>query len=243
MKNLSDAVNSGKPPPYTFVPGEMDDSSAVFVTCPKGHRSAVLQNHRKHEILFESGAAALTDEYANEAVSSFAAGLERLYEFFIRVVCRKWGISQEVFNKSWKLVTRQSERQFGAFCFLYALETGSTFSLPRRIPEFRNRVLHQGYIPPIKEVYDFAEIIFLTIRNVMAKLQESAGESVHEEKLAEMHRQNRRIPRDMPRSSMVHVGLDVSTEEDTEAFGTWLERFRDWLKTQESLFPKEKTGV
>lgn len=228
---------------YLFLPGEMHDTGAVFLTCPEGHRSAVLQNHRKHEILFESGAAALLDEYANEAVSSFAAALERLYEFFIRVVCRKRGISQEMFDTTWKLVARQSERQFGAFCFLYALEAGSTFSLDPRVPEFRNRVLHQGYIPPIKEVYDFAEIIFLTIRNVMAKLQETAGDSIHKEKLSEMHRQNRRIPKDMPRSSMVHFGLDVSTEEDTKAFGTWLERFRAWRKTQESLFPKEQTDV
>ena len=76
-----------------LLPGEMHDSGVVFVTCPEGHRSAALYNHRKHEIFFASGAMALFDGYSNEAVSSFATALERLYEFYIRVVCRKRGIA------------------------------------------------------------------------------------------------------------------------------------------------------
>lgn len=222
-----------------LLPGEMHDSGVVFVTCPEGHRSAALYNHRKHEIFFASGAMALFDGYSNEAVSSFATALERLYEFYIRVVCRKRDIPQEICDASWKLVARQSERQFGAFCFLYALETCSKFSLPPSIPEFRNKVLHRGYIPPFEEVYDFAEKIFRKIRSVMAKLRETAEDSIREEVSAEIQHQNAEIPKDMPRSSMAGISMHSADWNESEAFTKWLEAYRGLRNTMESLFPKE----
>lgn len=89
------------------LPGEMHDSGVIFVNCPEGHRSAVLYNHRRHEVFFASGAMALLDGYANEAASSFATALERFYEFCIRVICKKQSISQNgwiatrVYTKQW----------------------------------------------------------------------------------------------------------------------------------------------
>ena len=79
MREFTDRVQRGETadPPSFQLPGEMLDSGAVFVTCPRGHESAVVYNHHRYEVLFTSGTAALEDGYANEAVSTMAAALER----------------------------------------------------------------------------------------------------------------------------------------------------------------------
>jgi len=234
---------SGKSGPPLLLPSEMHDSGALFVTCPESHRSAIIYNHKKHEIFFTSGAMAFLDGYSYEAVSSFATALERLYEFCIRVVCRKHGLPLDVFETSWKLLARQSERQFGAFCLLYALETGSSFSLPSSIPNFRNKVIHKGYIPSNKEVYDFAEKVFKKIRFVMTKLRETAEDSIKEQGAAELKRQLSAIPENMPRGSMATIRMHSSEWKDSEAFAKWLSTYRGLHNTLRSLLPKENNTV
>ena len=191
----------GKSWPPSFLLGEMRDSGAVFVTCPEGHRSAVIYSSRKHEIFFASGAMAYLDGYVTEAISSFSSALERFYEFCIRVICRKQELSHDAFESSWKAVARQSERQFGAFCFLYALETNLSFSLPTSIPELRNKVIHHGYIPSNQELYDFAERIFRILRAAVVQLRKSAEDSIKKEDDDQFKRQLDDIPKDMDKGS------------------------------------------
>jgi len=230
----------------TFLPGEMDDSGLVLVTCPEGHRSATVTQLPKYEVLFRSGTSALIDGYANEAVSSFAAALERLYEFFIRVVSRKLDISQDTFEMSWKHVAAQSERQFGAFCFLYALETGSAFSVPSKFPTFRNKVLHRGYIPPMSKVYEYAEWVFLTIRSVMVRLRETAGGNIDAEIKAHLERQRVVFQKhgDLPQSSMAQMALESPFYgEESVAFKNWLESYSGLMNALQSFYPEEEYEV
>lgn len=91
------------------------DNGRYEVKCPKGHESVTILQQQKFEVLFDIGAYALVDGYYREAVSSFTSSLERFYEFVIRAVLFQRGISEKVFNQTWKLVERQSLKQVGGF--------------------------------------------------------------------------------------------------------------------------------
>jgi hypothetical protein len=93
---------------------ELNDNSVYKLICDKGHESIVFIQEQKFEILFEMGTMALLDGYTREAVSSIAAAIERFYEFCIQVFVINKGIDYEVFEKTWKLMKSQSERQIGA---------------------------------------------------------------------------------------------------------------------------------
>ena len=67
-----------------------------------------------------------------------------------------YGLSDEVLGRTWRLMAVQSERQFGAFCFLYAMVMGRAFDLPQPYSEMRNKVVHKGYIPSRQEALCFA---------------------------------------------------------------------------------------
>jgi hypothetical protein len=94
-----------------------DDGIYEF-ECPEGHHSSTVLLTPKHEVLFANASNALLDGYLRDAIASFAASLERYYEFTIRVICRSKSIFQQDVIDCWKLVSKQSERQLGAFTML-----------------------------------------------------------------------------------------------------------------------------
>ena len=64
---------------------EFADSSVHDLRCARcGARYCVLVRKQKFEVLFDLGTRALMDGYAREAVASFAAALERFFEFYVR---------------------------------------------------------------------------------------------------------------------------------------------------------------
>jgi hypothetical protein len=173
MKKASEKlVSTGESISVSFLYAEMDDNGVVYLTCDKGHRTAGVFLGRKHQFLFESGCRALIDDYTNEAVSSFSAALERVYEFFIRVAYRKLGLPSFLIDKTWRQVKAQSERQFGAFVLLYPVIAGEPFVIPEKMSQFRNSVIHRGYIARLEEVLEYAKTSFIFIRKIMAVLNE-----------------------------------------------------------------------
>jgi hypothetical protein len=176
----------GRPPtdPFLLVQGELDDKGFVEIECPKGHRSAVIFNARRYEILLRSGAKALLQGFASESIFSMHAALERAYEFFIRVVCRHHEIPPEQIDAAWKGMARQSERQLGAFSILYLLEMGKPLPLPEGIATMRNDVVHKGHIATEVEARKFGEMVFRRIREIeqaLARLPEAVrAEAEHE---------------------------------------------------------------
>jgi hypothetical protein len=54
----------------------------------------------KFEVLFDLAANAIVDGYYREAIASFAASLERFFEFFVHVACLKQGVEEDVFEKA-----------------------------------------------------------------------------------------------------------------------------------------------
>jgi hypothetical protein len=115
---MNEDIASARP----FATVEWQDDGRYEVTCPKGHTSITILQEQKFELLFDIGAYALIDGYYREAVSSFTSSLERFYEFFVASVLFENGIGEDVLTSTWKQVVNQSERQLGAFMFLYVRE-------------------------------------------------------------------------------------------------------------------------
>jgi hypothetical protein len=160
---------------------EFRDDGRYEAVCPKGHKIVVVLQEQKFEILFDIGAYAVTDGYYREAVSSFTSALERFYEFFIRVVLYERGIDESILEDSWKLVSRQSERQLGAFIFLYTREFGTS---PRILKEkevhFRNDVIHRGKIPSKQEALEYGQIILDLIRPTLREIKQRYPKGIRE---------------------------------------------------------------
>lgn len=152
---------------------ELRDDGLYDVTCPQGHRNLVALMNLKFEVLFQSGAMALLDGYAREAVSSIAAALERFYEFYIRVMLLKHDIQSQELDRTWKMVASKSERQLGAFLFLYLLENNRSANLiANKHINFRNDVIHNGSIPPNEKVIDYGEQVLAFIFSVSKELKD-----------------------------------------------------------------------
>ena len=140
----------------------LSDDGVYEFECPNGHRTTTVLRTPKHEVLYTIGANAILDGYLREAVASFAASLERYYEFVLRVVARHRNVAPQEFDNAWKILSKQSERQFGAFVIAWFLETGKHFTSSQRsqinkMTELRNHVIHQGKIPTASECKNYGQ--------------------------------------------------------------------------------------
>ena len=88
---------------YSCLRSVRDDGIYEF-ECPEGHRSITVLRTPKHEVLFAIASNALLDGYLRESIASFAASLERFYEFVIRVInpvhLETWSFSSRRFKLS-----------------------------------------------------------------------------------------------------------------------------------------------
>jgi hypothetical protein len=212
---------------------EMRDDSAYFLTCSSGHETLLHVGNPKFELLFDSGALALLDGFLREAVSSLTAALERFYEYYIRVKFEHYGMQPVVFDATWKLVKNQSERQLGAFLFLYLLDTGQTVQLDlKKLSEFRNKVIHQGYIPSRQEVLQFGEQIFTFISSVSQQLRVRNERGIMHVSISEASTVYRGLQKNIPAMTMLIptiLGMYAPREGQTATFEDslqWLDRLR-----------------
>jgi hypothetical protein len=155
------------------------DDNEYQIRCDAGHVSAVFLDNLKFELLFEMGLHALVDDYSREAVSSFAASLERFYEFYWHVVATKFSIPEAELELAWKIVARQSERQLGMFIAAHVLlMKRSPLVLSSKEVKFRNDVIHGGYIPTTKEAIDFGNKIMSLMRKLVQDLRQEVPEAL-----------------------------------------------------------------
>lgn len=144
------------------------------IECPRGHRFVANILYHEFQKLFEVAVNALADEYYREAVGSFAASYERFIELFIRIVMKANGTTDDEHAKGWKKISRQSERQLGAFIILFILEFGTQPPLLANTDiEFRNRVIHQGYFPTKEESLKYGRAVLNSIRQTIRVLYDS----------------------------------------------------------------------
>ena len=162
------------------------DSGIHELTCPacQGRFALFIRKHR-FETLFDLGTRALLDGYAREAVVNFAAALERCLEFYLRSALLERFAAQGhtledaagELEATWKLLVSQSERQLGAFAAVYLAREGRApdFLTPQGLgAEFRNRVIHRGYLPREQEVQDYAAGLFALMNRLLGDLGDAA---------------------------------------------------------------------
>lgn len=174
---------------------EFRNDGRYEVACRNGHRFTMLLQQQKFELLFDIGAYAVADGYYREAVSSFAASLERFYEFFIRALMLQKNIESKTTEDAWKVVAAHSERQLGAFAFLYTLEFGRPPRLLRpALHKFRNEVIHKGKIPTRPEALVFGQAVLEIVRPILREAQERLPDGV--QKAVFRHLAQSRAPAD-----------------------------------------------
>lgn len=158
---------------------EIQDAGLYVLRCPRGHETNTCLQEQKFEVLFDLGAHAIVDGYYREAVSSFAASLERFYEFYLSVLAVKAGIPEQQFTDVWKRVANQSERQLGAFTFVYLIEEQQIPPiLPEKAIAFRNNVIHKGRVPTRDEAISFGCEVMQLVAPTLAELKAKHPEHV-----------------------------------------------------------------
>jgi len=167
-------------------------------TCENGHKQIIILNCLQYELLFDMGLLALNDGYLREAVTNFAAAVERFHEFCINVLTisigntelitpnksNEWvSISSDDFSseflKAWKSISKQSERQYGAFIMLYLVHFKRNPTLIHNdYVSFRNDIVHKGTFPKLSEVLEYGKEVFNYIKEKLLELRESVPESI-----------------------------------------------------------------
>jgi hypothetical protein len=140
---------------------EIEDLGTYKFTCDAGHTSRHHLGNPKFEILFEMAFLAFSASYTREAVATLAAAVEEFLRVFINMVLAKHDFDHNPkwyeLKPFWKVVDR-AEPQRGAFAALYMIEKGAAPPyLDRQSTEFRNKVIHRGYIPKAAEVASYGQ--------------------------------------------------------------------------------------
>lgn len=149
--------------------------------CTENHRNIYFVNNEKFELLMESAVFAIKDGYYREAISAMAASLERLQEFAITIIIKKNNVDDNLFKTGWNSIRKHSERQLGAFTFLYLQEFGKFPDLLTDTERgFRNNVIHNGNFPNYEQTIDFGQRVLDITYNVLLQLRESAENTIRE---------------------------------------------------------------
>ncbi|MCW2338171.1 hypothetical protein M2337_002404 [Sphingobium sp. B2D3A] len=158
----------GEGTPGRRVTAPFNESSVYRFECAHGHVHEIVLAQLRFEVLAETGMQALVDGYYRDAVASFAAALERVYQLYCEIISRSKGTDPAMFEGTWKLVASQSERQLGMFIGLYFLENGSAPpQLPRKCVELRNKVIHQGLLPTEDDAIAFGQAVVDLVQPVL----------------------------------------------------------------------------
>lgn len=227
---------------------EVRDDGLYEITCGAGHTTRVALENAKFEVLFELALNGLLDGYPREAVSSFTSSLERFYEFFWRVTCTHSGISVEEAIEAWKVVSNQSERQLGMFITAHLFLTKRAPKLLTNAEvEFRNRVIHKGFVPSRGAAAKYGDSVMQLINSALSELRALAPEALKKTYDAMIPSLAERTPDEIighiNRLTPVDVRHPVIGALDTRRGGV-LDQFprlqRDRLPHQLSLLTKEE---
>lgn len=161
------------PTNYTYSIGEVGADLIALCTCPFGHYTVVRITHNLCDVLYSSAVHAFVKDCLSESVMSFAAALERAYEMFIKVTLYIEGLSYKQIDDFWKELSSHSERQYGAFCTQYLKILKEPWKINPKMIEFRNKVVHKGYIASTEEVTKYAEYITQSLYKILKYLHEN----------------------------------------------------------------------
>jgi hypothetical protein len=213
----------------SFEPCFVDTYDGIAnIQCAAGHKSLLILQSQKFEILMESGANAMLDGYTLEAATTFASAYERVIEFFINVLCVKQCVDPDKIKNTFKYISKSSERQFGAFLLLYLAEFKETYpNLARneKIKQKRNEYIHQGIIPTPIEAKEFCEQIYEEIFFITKLLCENFQEIVLKITMSTVKERSNNNQNNTPISTTTGtMFFSIS-----QATSMWKEKFQDAL--------------
>lgn len=157
---------------YKSIFADLNDNRVFERTCEKGHKTKLILQGDKYELLYEIGVMAITDGYYGEAILNFTSCLERFHEYCIRLFLYEKSINNDFVNLTWKYIDNSSERQLGAFFFLYLYclnEKPDKFG--DKYTSLRNKVTHKGYITSYEEAIEYGEAIRQYIIKICIKFR------------------------------------------------------------------------
>jgi hypothetical protein len=170
-------AEDGKMGSFRYVP--FTDTGSYVFTCERGHRNNIALQQSRFEVLAEVAVQAVADQYFREAVTSFASSLERFYEFYFFVSGIRQGRSYSDIEDIWSRLKSQSERQTGAYVTAYFHDYGVAPELQSNTKTaFRNKVVHQGYIPNESEAIEYGQSVVELVQPVLNQLEKDAPNAV-----------------------------------------------------------------
>lgn len=201
---------------------EVNENSIYEQNCQNGHLIKRVLLNERFEILFELGVSALSEGYTREAVSSFASSLERFHEYCIKFLLLRKGLDASDIETTWKHVSKQSERQLGAFYFLLLSEEG--LSLPEKTVEnwsaFRNNVIHQGFLPSEEKVISETEKIFGYMKKIKNIIKDSPDFKATTEKMKQLNPKKQNLFKENSNEiSVVTLYTAISLTYNDDHFG------------------------
>jgi hypothetical protein len=154
--------------------------SVYRYTCERGHKTVIVFQQQLFEVLSEAAIQELADGYYREAIGTFVSCLERFYEFYWRTMAVADNISEEEAEKTWKLVSCQSERQVGMFVSAYLAHEGSAPKLLSvSSTERRSNVIDRGLIPTEEEAVSFGQEIFGLVDPIIELINFKYAQALH----------------------------------------------------------------
>ncbi len=221
-------------PSFEPIIADYYDGAVADIECSRGHKSVLLLQSQKFEILLESAANALLEGYTIEAASSLSAAYERFFEFAIKVLCKKNSITKEALDKTFKQVSKQSERQIGGFLFLYLITFRTEYTLNTKIVETRNKIIHQGYIPAPEEVINFGELIYKEIYSITQLMKSKLLNEMQQVIMDDLKSKNEKLSASTPRAtSSGAMFFSLSMAEQKQDFQEALAFYKE---SKEKLF-------
>ena len=231
-------IDFGRPSFEPFMADYFDDGIAL-IECSAGHKTALMVQSQKFEMLLDSGATALLEGFTLEACASFAAALERLYEFGLRVVFVGRGIPDDLFDGMFSEMARQSERQLGAFLLLHTLEFGSAYKPKLSISAFRNAVIHKGVIPTVAEARGFCSEVYEAIYSIFGTIRTKYGDGIQSVVMKELGKRRAKLPSDMRVSTSAGFNLfSIAREANASSFFDALNSFKEARKRLRDAIPE-----
>lgn len=231
--------------PYWSYPVVQIDKWPYFeIECPNGHKHRYTMSCELFEVLFQQATYCLQDGYYREAIGTYHAALERLFEYCIEIISYHAGIT-EGYQQIWKQVKKQSERQLGAFYFIWYTTLGE---LPEFLNEnkvrLRNEVVHNGKLATEQEAHEYGAYVFEYIRKAISKLKSLLGNEITK---YEMIRHYRICERDFKKAENDPIAIDVNGEKMFEGIGsifipTFISNTEEY-PTYESCFKKPRNDT
>jgi hypothetical protein len=230
----------------TFMAVLPNDNLIQEVECPNHHLAKVIVTRPKFQVLYEVGVNAIVDGYHREAVLSFAASLERSYEYMIRIILTQSSCSSDAVDRFWKPLAKSSERQLGAFLAVWTTRFGASAAwLQDHHVKLRNDVAHNGKIPSNAEAVAFGNEAFKVMFHNMQTLSLDHG---IDEFL--WHMDTERVSKALQSDSSLQpqdlttylVHQDKSAKEPSMKLEAYLETVRSLRIVMEAL-PRQLEGL